>query len=340
MNLNFFDNKPNLDELDFKIDIFNNLIKKPFDVHNMVNMLFYGVPTCGKTTKIYAFLATIFNKKVYDLKTIEFEEDRKTMIYKSSIYHIEINPITLGSNEKLFIQSFLKSYVQTKNIGLDIPKIILIKNADLLSNFSKMALRKIIEKTYSTAKFIFEVSSLSKIPEPILSRFMLIRIKMPKTDEIKLCINNFSKKNNIIIAQDKINKIIQDTTDISITPNLKKIFGFFRYYVSTNEDFKFLYFSYFNDIFNLINNKKISFISFQKIRDLINEMYINLVSMEELLFFFFHKYSQIFKNNPKQLESFYNLTIYVDNNLKKGNKECLHLEYYIISIVDIIQNYK
>jgi DNA polymerase III delta prime subunit len=338
MNISFFDDKPNLDELDFKINIFNNIKKETFNIYEMINMIFYGVPSSGKSTKIYAFLASILDKKVYDLKTIEYEDNRKIMIYKSSIYHIEINPITLGSNEKLFIQSFLKSYVQTKNIGLDIPKIIVIKNADQLSTFSKMALRKIIEKTSSTAKFIFEVSNLSKLPEPILSRFLLIRIKMPNIEEIKICINNFSKRKNIIISNEKINQIINDTLFISSKPNLKKIFGFYRYYISTKEDFKFLYFNYFNEIYQLINNKKISFVSFQKIRDLVYEMYINLVPMNELLYFLYNKFIQQFKNKPKELEKFYEITTKVDNNITKGNKECIHLEYYIISIIDIIQN--
>ena len=203
MNISFFDDKPTLDDLDFKIDFLKNIRKDEFVVDNLINMLFYGIPTCGKTTKIYAFLAYILDKKVYDLKNIEYEEDRKTMIYKASIYHIEINPLTLASNEKLFIHSFLKSYVQTKNIGLNIPKIVLIKNADMLSNVSKMALRKIIEKTSITAKFILEVSNLSNIPSPILSRFMLIRVSMPKIEDIKLCLKNYSNRKNIIIEDEK-----------------------------------------------------------------------------------------------------------------------------------------
>lgn len=338
MNISFFDDKPNLDDLDFKINILNNIKKDTFNVNNMINIIFYGIPTCGKTTKIYAFLSTILDKKVYDLKTVEFQEDKKVMIYKSSIYHIEVNPITLGSNEKLFIQSFLKSYVQTKNIGLNIPKIILIKNADQLSNFSKMALRKIIEKTSSTAKFIFEVSSLSNLPDPILSRFMLIRIQMPKLNDIQTCLYNFSKRKNIQIPDEKINEIINDTTLISPILNLKKIFGFYRYYISTKNDFKFLYFDCFTEIYNLMNNKKISFVSFQKIRDIVNEMYINLVPMNELLFFLHFKFTQLFKNDFDKLALLYNITTKVDNNIKKGNKDCLHLEYYIISIIDLLHN--
>ena len=105
MNFNLFEYKPNLDELDFKLDILKPL--QNINIDNLVNLLFYGVEGSGKTTKIYALLASIFDKKIYDLKNINFEEDRKVISYKASIYHIEINPINLGSNEKLFIHSFI-----------------------------------------------------------------------------------------------------------------------------------------------------------------------------------------------------------------------------------------
>jgi DNA polymerase III delta prime subunit len=336
MNLSFYDDHPTLDDLDFKYDLIKNIPK--VNINELVNLLFYGLPGSGKTTKIYALLSSIFGKNVYDLKNIEYEEDRKTMIYRASVYHIEINTITLGSNEKLFIGSFLKTYSETKNIGLNIPKIILIKNADLLSNQSQMALRKIIEKTSSSAKFIFEVSRLSKISEPLLSRFLLLRVTMPPKEDILLCLKKFSNSRNIIISDEDLNSIIDNSCKISRIYNLKKIFGFYRYNITTNKKFELLYYNDFIEIYNIINNKKISFISLQKIRDIVNEMYINLIPMEELLIFLFEKFCIQFNNNNKLLDKLINITVKCDNNLKKGNKECIHLEFYIISIIELIHS--
>jgi replication factor C subunit 3/5 len=335
MNINFSEDKPNLEELDFKLDIMKPL--KDINIDELVNLLFYGVEGSGKTTKIYALLATIFDKKVYDLKNVNFEEDRKVISYKSSIYHIEINPVNLGSNEKLFIHSFIKSYTQTRNIGLNIPKIILIKNADKLSTQSQMALRKIIEKTASTSKFIFEVTSLSSLSEPLISRFLLVRVPLPDKETIKLCIKNYSDRKNHNISSDIINEIIDESCIILTNYNLKKIFGFYRYYVVTNKKFKFLYYDNFNEIYNLMNSKKISFITLKKIRDIVNEMYINLVSMNELMMFIYNKFIFQFSNNQELIEKIIYLTTKCDNNLKKGNKDCLHLELYIVSIIELLQ---
>ena len=336
MNISFFDDKPSLDELDFKSNILEKF--KNINIDTMINLLFYGSAGSGKTTKIYALLASILDKRVYDLKNMTFEEDRKSMPYKSSIFHIEVNPINLGSNEKLFIHSFLKSYVETRNIGLDIPKIILIKNADMLLKQSQLALRKIVEKNSSTCKFIFEVSETSNFSDPLKSRCLMIRVVVPSEKEVELCIKNFSDRHGFDINDDQIKKIIYDSNKVNTSINLKKIFGFYRHYIITKKNFKFLYYDTFEEILNFISSKKISFVTLQKIRDLVNEMYINLVPMRDLIIFLYNKICSKYIDNIDFQYKLLELTIKCDINLKKGNKECLHVEYYIISIIDLLQN--
>jgi len=333
MNLSFFDDKPDLNDLDFKLPLIHDL--KNVNINEMVNIMFYGINASGKTTKVYALLASMFNKTVYNLKNIEIEEDKKVMIYRASEYHIEVNSVSLGSNEKLFISSFLKNYVQSRNIGLNLPKIVYIKNAELLSKQSLMSLRKIIEKSVYTAKFIFEVNSLSKIPDAILSRFLLVRVKMPTKIEIKNCLIDYSMRKKINIKNEEIDEIINNSCKISNILNLKKIFGFYRYFVCTNKKFSFLYYDYFFEIFQYMN-KKISFVTIQKIRDIVNEMYINLIPMEELMIFLFEKFCEKYNNDIVFIGNLMKITTDCDNLLKAGNKKCLHLEYYIISIIDLL----
>ena len=332
MNISLFELKPVLDDLDIKSDFLNKL--KDIKFENLLNLVIYGLPGCGKTTQIYAFLASILDNRIYDIKNIYFEDDKKIIAYKSSIYHIEIDPISLGSNEKIFIHNFLKSYVETKNIGLSINKLIFIRNAHLLSKQTQLSLRKTLETSLSTSRFIFEVSSLSNFSESLLSRCFLIRIPVPKINEVKLCLINYSKKINFQIDDSNIDEIINSSTKIDNYINLKKVFGYYRYFMLTNRKFNFLYYDKFDEIIGYINTKKISFIILQKIRDIINELYINLVPMKELLFYTFNK---LFDFNTKN--SFRNelieLTAKCDTYLNNGNKDCLHLEYYIVSIIDI-----
>ena len=339
MNISFFDDKPFLEDLHFKMD--KLLAFKSVSIDELNNLLFYGVPGSGKTTKIYALLASIFNnKKVYDLKNIVFEEDKKTIVYKASIYHIEIDAVNLASNEKLFIQSFLRGYVENRNIGLDIPKIVFIKNADKMSIQSQLSMRKIIERNTYTVKFIFEISQYDKFSEPLKSRCLCIRVPMPKIEDIKLCLQKYSELKKYEITDDEINTIIQNNNIITYKYNLKKIFGHYRYFIITRKHFHFLYYDYFNEIIELIN-KKASFTSMSKIRELINDMYINLVSMEDLIeYVFYTTYNKNINNkninNKDFIIKLINLYSETDHRLNKGNKECLHAEYFIISVISLL----
>lgn len=335
MNISLFDLKPTMDDLDIKSNFLNRLKNIKFE--NLLNLVIYGIPGTGKTTQIYAFLASILDTKVYDLKNIYFEDDKKITIYKSSIYHIEIDSISLGSNEKNFVQNFLKSYIETKNIGLGINKLILIKNAHLLSKQTQLSLRKILEVSMSTSRFIFEVSHLSNFAECLLSRCFLIRIPVPKIQDVKLCLINYSKKINFKINNSQIDEIINESTKIDDYINLKKVFGFYRYSMFTKKKFSFLYYEKFDEIINYMTNKKISFVILQKIRDIVNELYINLIPMKELLFYLFNKIFELNKTDDFRYKLI-ELTSNCDTLLNNGNKDCLHLEYYIVSIIDIINN--
>jgi DNA polymerase III delta prime subunit len=342
MTISFFEEKPNLHELDFKLDILHKFSILHIDEIN--NLLFYGPKGSGKSIKIYAFLASLFDKKIYEIKNMCHEAEKKQMNYKSSIYHIEIDIEVLGSNERLFIHSFIKPYIETRNIGLDIPKIIVMKNADLLSNLSQMMLRRLIEKNYSSVRFFFEANSLSKLSSPIISRFLLIRIKTPSDESIKVALNNFISRNCKELYEDTLTKnnaieyILSESNKIDNKQNLKKIFGFLRYYIATKKHFHFLYYDKFEELFDFILQKKISFVNFQKIRDIIHELYINNVASSEILNYLFQKITnhKLYKSNNDFIEAALEITITCDINLKKGNKECLHIESYIISIIDLI----
>ena len=67
-------------------------------------------------------------------------------------------------------------------------------------------------------------------------------------------------------------------------------------------------------------------------------MYINLVPMNELLFFIYNQLSKNYISNNNFQNKLLEITILCDNRLKKGNKDCLHLEHYIISVIHLISN--
>lgn len=336
MNISFFEDKPFLEDLHFKMDLLLGF--KSVNIDAMNNLLFYGQPGSGKTTKIYALLASILNdKKVYDLKNTIFEEDKKVIVYKSSIYHIEVDAVNLGSNEKIFIHSFLKDYTENRNIGLNLPKIVFIKNVDKMSEQSQLSMRKIIERNVYASKFIFEITKFDKFAEALKSRCLCIRVPMPKVEDIKICLQKYSLFKNYEITDNEIDIVIKNSNIIPYKYNLKKIFGHYRYFIVTRKEFHFLYHDYFNEIVELIN-KKPSFVSMAKIRELINDMYINLVPMEDLMEYIYYTIHKKYINNNVFLVNLIDIYAKTNNRLCQGNKECLHAEYFIISVISLIHN--
>ena len=102
MNMSFFEDNPLLDDLHLKINILSKF--KNITINDLLNIIFYGLPATGKTTKIYAFLATILDKKVYDLKDgqailytrNEYQQSSRKIV-KGKIVHIINKKICVGN---------------------------------------------------------------------------------------------------------------------------------------------------------------------------------------------------------------------------------------------------
>lgn len=337
---NFSEKRPLFNELDYGNNLLKKLVESKIDIDEMPNILIYGPNYSGKTTMINAFFASIFGRNFYDTKNLTLEIDRKIFNYKTSSYHLEFCAKELGTNDKIFIHEFIKTFIETRNIGLNIPKIVIIRNASLLSPIAQMALRRIIEKNSYTSRFIFENNSLSSFQEPLISRCLLIKIKPPSFEEIKNSIikisDDIKSKNSFDLTV--IDDIIKNSTEFNGTNNynLKKIYGEAFHYIHTGTKYKYIYDDVINNLYDLVESKKILMTNLDKIRDIINELYINLYPMKDLIFktyyFFVNKYSY----DDNFMKSLMELTIKTDINMCKGNKECIHTEFYFIALFELL----
>jgi hypothetical protein len=340
MNLTFCEKKPTLCELDFKND---NLLKlSKIDIDSLPNLLIYGSKCCGKTTMINAFFATLFDKKFYDMKNMNIELDRKIFNYKMSGYHLEFCAKELGTNDKIFIHDFIKSFIETRNIGLDIPKIVIIRNASCLSSLAQMSLRRIIETNYCTSRFVFEIEQLSSFQEPLQSRCLKVNIKLPLLEDIKKSILKMSIEENIKLDNEFIDKIINESVEYKNTKffNLKKIYGKYYHYKYTGTEFVYFYDNIVEELIKTIETKKIVMSNLEKIRDIINELYINLYPMKKLIFYTYYHFVYKYKNNHDFIKDVLELTVKTDINMCNGNKECIHTEFYFIALFELLLNHR
>ena len=173
------------------------------------NLLFYGYE--GKRTLINLYLKNFF-KNIIVKKTSNIINNKK-FNYNYSDYHIEVDIKDLNKDEIINLIEFIKFYSSTKSI-LNQKKIFIIYNFNNLVHKEQYKFRTILEKIHNVI-FIFHINKLSKVIEPILSRFLLIRLNIIKEKEMLEFIkyifkDNNSKFNNIknLIEISKINGIL------------------------------------------------------------------------------------------------------------------------------------
>jgi hypothetical protein len=273
---------------------------------------------------------------------MSIELDRKIFNYKMSGYHLEFCAKELGTNDKIFIHDFIKTFIETRNIGLDIPKIVIIRNASCLTSIAQMSLRRIIEINCYTSRFVFEVEQLSSFQEPLQSRCLKINVKLPSVEDIKKSILKMCIEGNIKLESEFIDKIINESVEYKNTKiyNLKKIYGKYYHYKYTGTDFVYFYDNMVEELINTIETKKIVMSNLEKIRTIINELYINLYPMKKLIFYTYYHFVYKYKNNTDFIKDILELTVKTDINMCNGNKECIHTEFYFIALFELLLEHK
>lgn len=206
-----------LDEMtqtDNLIDLFNNSIS----TRDMTHLLFYGPPGTGKTSAILAIGRELF-KEHFHSRVIEFNasDDRG------------INAV----REKITNQA--KKYVAetVSEDGTIIPsyKIIILDEADSMTDEAQDALRVIIEKYSTVTRFCFICNYISKITDAIKSRCSTVYFKKLDNENVINKLNEIATKESMLLDK-KILNIIIDVSNgdmrkaIMILQNLKYMYDY------------------------------------------------------------------------------------------------------------------
>lgn len=213
----------------------NQMLLKISNSKDIPNMMLHGSNGSGKYTRIILFLKNHLkinlNSKVkaidtvtglfVPLPTIKNKEKNKVLFSVVSKGHCEID-LNQSRIDKGLI-NFLKKYCKNKNILLKTHKYIILKNFQYLKKETQNSLRFIIEKSYNTVKFLITINSLSKIIEPLRSRFIFLSVKSPNMVESKYILKNIIKKENIKITNYKIKTLINNSKEKCNLINLKEL---------------------------------------------------------------------------------------------------------------------
>ena len=159
--------------------------------------LFYGPPGTGKTTTALAICHQLFGPLFFKERVLELNasDERGIKVVREKI--------------KIFAKKKVNNHIP-ENYKYKCPayKVIILDEADAMTDESQFALRRIIESNSLTKRFILICNYVSKINKPIISRCAIYRFKNLSYDAITNMLKKICKIEKINIEQNSIDKII------------------------------------------------------------------------------------------------------------------------------------
>ena len=160
---------------------------------NMPHMLFYGPPGSGKTSSILAISMELFGPKKFKERVIELNasDERGINIVRNKL-------VTLA-----------KTAVSEKDPKYLCPpyKLIILDEADAMTNEAQSALRKIMEDHSSITRFCFICNYINQIIDPITSRCVKIRFKSIHENTMTEKLTAIASNENMKINKEALTEI-------------------------------------------------------------------------------------------------------------------------------------
>merc|ERR1712083_325046 len=174
--------RPNaLEELISHDDIVKT-IRKFISQDKLPHLLFYGPPGTGKTSTILACAKEIYSPKEFNSMVLELNasDDRGINVVRGQI-------LSFASTRTIFNKGY---------------KLVILDEADAMTNDAQNALRRIIEKFTENVRFCMICNYLSKIIPALQSRCSRFRFGPLQENQIVPRLEHVATTENVTITED------------------------------------------------------------------------------------------------------------------------------------------
>jgi replication factor C subunit 2/4 len=188
----------NLNEVESQEEIIFSL-KNCIKTKNIPHLLFFGPSGCGKTSTILALAKEIFGEKYWSDRVIELNasDERGIKVVREKIKRYAMNSIN------------------NKDENIPPWKIIILDEADVMTNDSQFALRRIMEQFSHITRFILICNYVTKIIPPLSSRCSRYKFNTISLSSMKTIISNILTNENVYYNNSTIDDITQSIFNFS-----------------------------------------------------------------------------------------------------------------------------
>jgi replication factor C small subunit len=154
---------------------------------SLPNMIFAGPPGVGKTTAALCLARELYGDGWRDnLLELNASDERKIETIRTKV----------------------KEYARSRPVSGAPYKLLLLDEADALTNDAQHALRRMMEMYASTCRFILDCNYLSRIIEPIQSRCAVFRFARLTDEDIKKMLQRIAKEEKLTLQPEALEAII------------------------------------------------------------------------------------------------------------------------------------
>ncbi|GAB1312613.1 Subunit of heteropentameric Replication factor C (RF-C) [Madurella fahalii] len=174
-------------------------INKFVDSNRLPHLLLYGPPGTGKTSTILALARRIYGAENMRQMVLELNasDDRGIDVVREQIK-------TFASTKQIF--SLGSSTART---GIASFKLIILDEADAMTNTAQMALRRIMEKYTANTRFCIIANYSHKLSPALLSRCTRFRFSPLKEQDIRSLVDKVIEEENVKIVADAVDSLVR-----------------------------------------------------------------------------------------------------------------------------------
>ncbi|UZJ51337.1 hypothetical protein CBS101457_000657 [Exobasidium rhododendri] len=172
-----------------------NVLRKTLMSTNLPHMLFYGPPGTGKTSTILALARQLFGPELMKTRVLELNasDERGISVVREKI------------------KNFAKLAVSNANLDFPCPpyKIIILDEADSMTQDAQSALRRIMEQYSRITRFCLVCNYVTRIIEPVASRCSKFRFRMLDSASTKDRLEAIAKTEGILFDDGVLDTLIK-----------------------------------------------------------------------------------------------------------------------------------